>query len=95
MLSRGTGVRRRERKRYRIVDYLKCIGNKPRRVTRRRPSPGPARLVQRPRYGAIRLKVVSSSRISGLTDGGIYTERGSKLSSTENATEDLESERVT
>jgi len=92
MRSRGTRVERRERererKRYRIVDYLKCIGNKPRRVTRRRPSTGPARLVQRPRYRAIRLKVVSSSRISGLTDGGIYTERGSKLSSTD-ATEDL------
>lgn len=93
MRSRGTRVGRREkeRKRYRIVDYLKCIGNKP---ASRYASTGPARLVQRPRYyGAIRLKVVSPSRISGLTDGGIYTERGSKLSSTD-ATEDLESERV-
>lgn len=82
-LSENDRKRERERKRYRIVDYLKCIGNKPRRVTRCRPSARPA---TSPRYRttlgrAIRLKVVSSSRISGLTggDGGIYTERSSTL----------------
>jgi len=81
--SRRTTERERVRKRYRIVDYLKCIGNKPRRVTRCRPFVGPATSL---RYratlsGAIRLKVVSSSHISALTDGdgSIYTERSSKL----------------
>lgn len=38
MHSRGMTEGERGRKRYRIVDYLKCIGNKPRRVTRCRPS---------------------------------------------------------
>lgn len=46
LLGERQRKRERERKKYRIVDYLKCIGNKPRRVTRCRPSAGLATSIE-------------------------------------------------